>query len=226
MLSHIRTVLLHRAHERLSPSNEEREAVTTSGTVALDELTINSDNRHLGVHYAPTPRALFRWLQGLLASDDLEDTIFIDVGCGRGRIVMMAMTKPYKRVVGIEFARELCEEARANIAAFPPQRLRARDVEIIHDDAAALVVPAEPCVFFLFNPFGAEVLGDFLDNVLGSYAQKPRPMTFFYVNPHHAPMFENRDQLVEQNLPAALRARIALLSPYKVRMYQTHESGF
>ena len=60
LFSHIHTVLLHRVHERISPSPAMGpEAVPTTENVELYELTINSENRKMGVYYAPTPRLIF-----------------------------------------------------------------------------------------------------------------------------------------------------------------------
>ena len=223
-LSHIRTVLLHRMHERLSPSPAlGPELFPTSGKIELSELTINSNNRKMGVHYAPTPRLIFQWLHELLPRD-IDDTAFIDIGAGRGRIVMMAMEHPYARVIGVEFAQELVQEARMNLASHPQNSIKARSVEIVHGDATEMNIPELPCIFFLFNPFGADVMHKFLDNALKAYADNPRAMIFVYVNPAHDQVFRDQKLLVEKKMPALTKLKLALLSPYAVKIYVTAEA--
>ena len=217
----MRTVLLHRAHEiAASSSAGNLEAIPTAGKTELDQLTIDSANKATAVHYAPTPRAVFCWLHELLP-DDRSNTTFIDVGAGRGRIVMMASQYDYARVMGVEFADELAAQARANLAACPPASIKASRVEIIHGDATEIVAPDGVSIFFLFNPFGADVLEKFLNNVLGAHADNPRPMTFIYVNPLHADVIERRKMLTQARLPATTRLKLALFSPYKARVYHT-----
>lgn len=221
LLSHIRTILLHRIHERISQGRDiYSEVVPTAGKVELSELTINSANRNMGVHYAPTPRLIFEWLHEVFVSDK-KNTAFIDVGAGRGRIVMMAMEHPYAQVIGCEFAKELAEEARQNIASHSQNSIKARSVEIEHGDATEMNIPELPCIFFMFNPFGADVMQSFLKNALRSYTANPRAMTFVYVNPINDQVFEDQKMLIEKKLPAFINLKMALFSPYSARIYVT-----
>lgn len=221
LLNHTHTVLLHRIHERLFPSPAfGSEPAPTTEKVDLDELTIDSDNKEIGVHYAPTPRLVFRWVHDLLPNDQKNYT-FIDVGAGRGRIVMMAMEQPYARVIGCEFAKELAEDARQNIAACPENLIKARTVEIVHADATEFNISDGPCIFFLFNPFDGHVMQGFLDNALQSYAGNQREMIFVYVNPVEDHVFKARTNLKEKKLPVLTKLKLVLLSPYAVKIYVT-----
>ena len=50
-----------------------------------------------------------------------SDDVFIDLGSGKGRMVLAAAARyPFKRVIGVELAEQLHEVARANVAEWSP----------------------------------------------------------------------------------------------------------
>jgi hypothetical protein len=50
-------------------------------------------------------------------------------------------------------------------------------------DAAAYEIPAEPTVFFLYNPFRPPVMRQVVGNIRASLDRKPRPTVVIYYNP-------------------------------------------
>ena len=49
--------------------------------------------------------------------------VFLDLGAGKGRMLLAASRYPFRRVIGVELSDRLAAIARSNVAAF---RLRAR----------------------------------------------------------------------------------------------------
>jgi SAM-dependent methyltransferase len=84
--------------------------------VKLKDLTISSTNKDKGVHYQPMRHGpLYRLLKQISFPTDGN---FIDVGCGKGKAVLMAMEYGFKHVIGIDFSPELCELARRNVEIY------------------------------------------------------------------------------------------------------------
>ena len=83
--------------------------------------------------------------------DVSSDDVFLDLGCGKGRIVLQAATYPFRRVLGVEVSPELCEIARANVRA-RREHLRC-DAEIVLADAASFAIPDDVTMIYLYNPF-------------------------------------------------------------------------
>jgi predicted RNA methylase len=154
--------------------------VDTSGEVSLYELDIASQNIAAGIRYQASPADGCR---RLLASLPLchEDFCFIDLGAGKGRVLLVASEFPFKRVFGVEFAIELVEIARANIA-----RLGCK-AEIFHDDAATFSFFPDNLIVYLYNPFGPDVLKPVLRNLQSIVAV--RDVYVVYVNPVHTSCF-------------------------------------
>ena len=110
-----------------------------------------------------------------------DQAVFLDYGCGRGRIVAVAATHPFGKVIGVELDSQLCAAARFNL-----QRVRGRRCqvwEIVESDAAEFSVPDDVSVVFLFNPFLGEILGRVVDRLEQSLLRTPRSFSLFYVNP-------------------------------------------
>jgi tRNA1(Val) A37 N6-methylase TrmN6 len=66
-------------------------------------------------------------------------------------VLLVAAGYPFKRIVGVEFAKELHNIAVRNIQCFRGRCLCNR-IESIHADALAFGVPMDPLVIFLHNP--------------------------------------------------------------------------
>lgn len=158
--------LMHWRQRHYERRFDAERAIDTAGTVILDRLSITSANRKYGISYsAVDPRHFYLYIDELIDLGlHLEDFSFIDFGAGKGRALILASEFPFRRVIGVEFAEELCTIARRNIAISNTSS-RSNEVSIICQDAADFVLPDEPLVLFFYNPFGVEVMRHILDKV-------------------------------------------------------------
>ena len=116
------------------------------------------------LRYEPTPASALDKMLQALAIDPSEYT-FIDLGSGKGKVVLLASTYPFRRVIGVELYEEFHRIAVANLEAFPERQRRAKSVTLECVDAGAYVLPREPAVVYLFNPFSEEILAKVLVNI-------------------------------------------------------------
>src|SRR5215831_4326085 len=86
-----------------------RHGVDTSGVIQLRELTCAGDTAS-SIWYEPTPIRTLHQMARHLPSD-LTDFTFVDFGSGKGRTILHASRLNFTRIIGVEFARELCETA-------------------------------------------------------------------------------------------------------------------
>jgi hypothetical protein len=102
--------------------------IETSRRVHQSDLATDSPNWVYGVGYWPTPVALVREILSFLPIRH-EQFTFIDLGSGKGRVLLLASDYPFKKIVGIEYAPELEEAARENLRLYesPNQKCRATD---------------------------------------------------------------------------------------------------
>lgn len=162
----------------------------------LDRLTIVGDNAIHATRYEPTPPGV---LEDMLIElpKDLSSYTFVDLGCGKGRVLCLAAAHSFARIIGVEFAEELHRTARENVAAFSAPWRRVRDISVALGDAAELHLPETPLVLFMFNPFRPPVLGRLVQNIERSLAAHPRPAYVLYYMPEHAVVLD-RSQVLER----------------------------
>jgi SAM-dependent methyltransferase len=137
----------------------------------------NTGDEH-SVHYQGTDAREFHTLLQQAAHDD---HVFVDLGSGKGKAVLLAAGYRFHRAIGVEISAELTAIARRNIESY-----RGRlycPVEFVTDNAERWEVPTEPVVIYMNNPFDATILERVLDNLTCSLNAHPREMTFLY----HAP---------------------------------------
>jgi hypothetical protein len=111
--------------------------------------------------------------------------VFLDYGCGRGRVVAVAATLPFARVIGIEMRPELSAAAERNVRTVRGRRCGAS--EVVTGDATAYVVPDDVTVAFLFNPFTRDVLRATCERLRESFVRRPRELRVVYMNPLEDP---------------------------------------
>jgi SAM-dependent methyltransferase len=151
--------------------------------VPLGRLTITSENKGHGAKYDGSPVSpLRKVLQGLEVT---REDVFVDFGSGKGRALLIASSFPFRRVVGVEFACELCTTARANAAIYASRNKGAAPIEIVEEDAVKFCVQPEHTVFYFFNPFDQCIMQSVLQGIVGSWRQRPRRMFVIYYHPMH-----------------------------------------
>ena len=116
--------------------------------------------------------------EGTTGCAGLKDFTFIDLGSGKGRVLLMAADYPFKRIIGVEFMPELHRAAQENIAGYSSDRQRL--IESVCMDARDFEFPPEPLVAYLFNPFSESTFVAVLKNVRQSVEQSPRPVYIAY----------------------------------------------
>lgn len=134
-----------------------------------------------GGQYQPSEPTLFHQiLRALPVAPD--GFIFIDLGSGKGRTLLMASDHAFRRIVGVELLAELAAIAQRNIARYRSERQKCFAVESQQGDARDFVFPEGPTVLYLFNPFAEHVLRTVLSNLRSSQTVSPRPLFVIYHN--------------------------------------------
>ena len=120
----------------------------------------------------------------------LRDFTLVDLGSGKGRVLLMAAQYGFKRIVGVEFMPEWHKIAETNIRKFTAQYGIASPIESFCMDAREFNFPAGPLVLYLFNPFPEPVLSEVLEKLRQSWVANPRPVFVAYRYPEFDSLIE------------------------------------
>jgi SAM-dependent methyltransferase len=136
--------------------------------------------------YQPTEPALFRemldaWHEQ--SHGDFADFIFIDLGSGKGRTLLMASDYPFLRILGVELLPGLHRTAQENLGSYQSESQKCFALESICGDATEFLFPSAPTVLYLFNPFPESGLRRMIANLERSLDADPRAVYVLYHNP-------------------------------------------
>lgn len=150
-----------------------------------------------GGQYQPSEPLLFREIVEALPEPP-DGFIFIDLGSGKGRTLLMASSFPFRRIIGMELLEELNGIAVANIAKYRSDDQRCFAIESRAGDARYFEFPAEATVLYLFNPFPRHIWREVLVNLQKSLRAAPRKVFVIYHNPVHEDILSAESWLQER----------------------------
>ena len=142
--------------------------------LGVSKDTWSGDRRY----YAASP---WRVLRQILDPDEVSsDDVFIDFGCGTGRVLLEAADRyPFKRVIGIDFVPKLVEIAR-DLIARNRDRFGPTEVEIIEADALEYDVPDDVTVVYMYDPFRGQIFEAVAEKLIASVDRNPRRLRLIY----------------------------------------------
>jgi len=183
--------LLFRSEERAERADgfDGRRGTDTSGMVMPWELKDQSNAPADSNPYASLTSDRIRALLGAVRVIP-DETVLVDLGSGKGRVLLVAQEFPFKRIVGVEWSSELHAVAQKNVAIVTAGDVPEDRFELLRMDAGAYAFPADPLVIFLFNPFGAATMARVVANLERTLAEHPRQIFVIYANPLHGDLFE------------------------------------
>lgn len=149
-----------------------REPVLTTDSV----FAAGGENcPYSGAQWIPVRRALKELTPG-------SADVFVDLGSGKGKALLIAGRLPYRRAIGVEIDEDLSRDSRQNVQR-AGSRLRARLIESVNASVLDWVVPDEVSVVFMHNPFIAQTFHSAIGRIFESYDRRPRDLHIVYQYP-------------------------------------------
>jgi SAM-dependent methyltransferase len=140
---------VHRFSYRVPADDfDQVNGTDTGGRVPLWRFRIPYPSARFGASYlSPSPTRI----RDALGNVPRHATL-VDLGSGKGRALIIAARMGFRRVIGVEFAAELADIARRNLA------LTGSRAEVILGDAGEYAFPGGPLGIYLYNPFSGEIM--------------------------------------------------------------------
>jgi SAM-dependent methyltransferase len=157
-------------------------AVDTCGDIPLALLDFPSASKTEGLEYhSHHPRLTRAALRAVNINH--PNYTFIDFGCGKGRVILLASDFPYRKIVGLEFAPQLAETAEHNIRKYRHRSQKCTSIEVLCTDVVDYKLPLEPEVLYFYNPFKVEVMQRVAEEIEQSLKQAPRDIWVVQTGP-------------------------------------------
>lgn len=170
------------ARQAIERWEEWRYGIYTEANIGIKELGVTDPGCH---HYAAFSYIRFREIMKKINISPGKD-VFADIGSGLGRVVVMAASYPFRKVIGVEICKEFDTIARANIEK-ARRRLVCKNIELFCGDAREFLIPKDLSVVFFWSPFDDKILSAVFERLHQSLQESPREMTIIFTCPpdHH-----------------------------------------
>jgi SAM-dependent methyltransferase len=128
----------------------------------------------------------------LSATPNPERAAFVDIGCGKGRALIVASEFAFRSVVGIEISPELARIAEQNAAVIAREQPGRTPITVITGDALDIHnLPSGDLVVYLFNPFGKNLTERLRSNIETALSQETRTIYIISYNPVWGEIFDH-----------------------------------
>lgn len=162
-------------------SFDARYGTDTTGRIQPQDLGITDDSaRETARVYLASPPRVTRWMLRN-AGIDHTDFTFVDLGCGKGRVLLVASDFPFRAIHGVDISAELCEIARRNIAIYQPPSRRCVDVQVHNQNATKFEFPAGNLLIHCYHPFEVELTVSLLRPLVDPLDSAPRRVFLAYL---------------------------------------------
>jgi hypothetical protein len=125
--------------------------------------------------------------------------VFVDIGAGKGKALLIAGRFRCAQVIGVELNAELSAGATRNVE-IARRRLRCQRVETVNANALAWPIPGDASVFFFNNPFIGGTFRSAIERVIDSYDHFPRPVRIVYGHPWEHDWLLSTGRVVLENV--------------------------
>lgn len=192
--------------------------VDTSGFIGAGQLDGEGPNqRHSNPYYGVPPsrlrEALDRWrvmVEG--EGRELGDFAFVDIGCGKGRAMMIASEMPFREVMGVELSRGLAEIARTNLERWQELGRAKSSLQVMERDATAAELPDGPWLIFMYNSFQAPVMRKMMDRLEKVAEESAVRMHVLYMVPEQEAViaeFPGFERMWSEVIPLSVEEELA-----------------
>jgi predicted RNA methylase len=156
--------------------------VQTSREVDLDKLTLVGNPKD-AYRYLPVRPSVARRVLRDLPVRDPERYTFVDMGSGKGRMLLIAAEYPFRQIQGVEFAVELHRRAYENIQRYRSPKQKCVRIRSLAINVVDYTFPNDNLVIYFFNPFGRELMQQVVNRLDKSLQDHPRDIIVVMLYP-------------------------------------------
>lgn len=146
--------------------------------------------------------------------------VFVDVGCGHGRVLCFVARQPVAKCIGIELSAEFGGRAEANARTL---RRRIAPIEVRVGDAVDACYD-EGTLFFFGAPFGYQTLACVLANIRQTLQMRPRKIVcILWMSDGATPLFDETLRSSGWLFRSGVRRK--RYSPFRAEYWTNRPSG-
>ena len=182
--------------DRLHPFDRVH-GTDTSGFLFGDDLLTGHPAEAHGSPYAGAQPSVLR--AALRTVPDLQSCTFIDLGCGKGRPMLVASEFPFRDIIGVELSPPLAAVALKNAVHMRKHYPNRTPIRVDVGDATTYPMPEGNVVLFIYNSFDRELMVRVVAEVEKALNTDPERAIFVvYCNPVSGGCFDESPLLTRR----------------------------
>lgn len=193
------------AHTRYAASTARRWITTRRHPIDRQyriETSLRVPPRHLAVGDPDVDRANVGYIGSqpsivrrcFAMLPELSKAMLVDLGCGKGRVCVVATEFPFRAIIGLELAPQLAKIAQRNAAILRNRFPERTAIDVRVADATRPPLDGPAVVLFLYNSFRAGLVAQLIGHIEAALAGSPELKIFVvYYNPVHHGLFDDSD---------------------------------
>jgi SAM-dependent methyltransferase len=149
---------------------DTKYGVSTTGYVEPADAGITDETARVhAIRYAPTRESVMQHiLQGSLEWVTPKEFTFVDLGCGMGRVLLIAARFPFAEIVGVELSPIHCQTAIRNRDRYVLQTgpyVRCRNIRVECANVLTFTFPDTNLLIYMYRPFLEPIFTGVLNNL-------------------------------------------------------------
>ncbi|HXP82797.1 MAG TPA: class I SAM-dependent methyltransferase [Verrucomicrobiae bacterium] len=160
----------------------------TSGVLSAQRIVTDKTPASEICPYTGSQPSIIR--RAIAALGETDKFHFVDLGCGKGRAMIVATEFPFRSIRGVELSSRLARIARRNLArvgrCFPARP----PVAVVEGNAITFPLPEGKIALFLYHPFGLELLSHLIIEMESFLSRGNGPLYLIYYNPVHGDVLD------------------------------------
>src|SRR5262245_1905573 len=144
---------------KIDDSNyDERNSTDTANRISSEELEMSDPTAQShATGYRTASERFIRYLISHLGIN-YQEYDFVDIGCGKGRVLLIASSFPFRSICGIELSRPAFEIAEKNIQTYRCADQKCFNIHVRNVDARGFDPDIKNTVYYFFEPFDELIL--------------------------------------------------------------------
>lgn len=182
--------LQHRARETaVADEFDSIYGTDTAAMLSVGALDVpTSQLEHINRYQTLPPGEILAALRRLQLAH--EQFVFIDVGCGKGRALLLASLLPFREIIGVEISKRLVAVTNRNLELFRDGSQLCHSIRVVCADATNFDIPLAKLVFYFYNPFGKKLTKEVASRIEDSLRDAPRDVYVVYHQPVHREVWD------------------------------------
>ncbi len=160
----------------------------TSGCLPVRMITSDPKLASVINFYAGSQPGIIR--QAIVALGETEEYNFVDLGCGKGRAMIVASEYPFRSIAGMDLSPRLAKVAWHNIALIERRYPQRPPLVVTEGNAVNFPLPEGKLVIYLYYSFGEELVRQFVRKLESALTEGAEHIFFVYYNPVHGDLMD------------------------------------